>query len=211
MTRNRPRQRWAFHQDSRSDPSSRVTGLLPEFSTLLPVQELEVPKLQRPHCNITPGGMRWDEKQSSQHLLGNAAEVPPRQVGEPAGGERQVSRGSQPSAAAPDSGPRPPALLGVATLPGKEPRPCPLEVPATLHHRVTPHNPLVITDSNPPLCSCFHKTHPGIRTLRFLGPSHTLEIATVKRERREKYAEARKAHGAVTNPRRPEGLGTEDF
>lgn len=144
MTRNRPRQRWAFHQDSRSDPGSRVTGLLPEFSTLLPVQELEVPKLQRPHCNITPGGMRRDEKQSSQHLPGNAAEAPPRRVGEPAGGERQVGRGSQPSAAAPDSGPRPPALLGVATPPGKEPRPCPLEVPATLHHQVTPDNPPVI-------------------------------------------------------------------
>lgn len=49
MTRNPPRQRWAFHQDSCSDPGSRVTGLLPEFSTLLPDQELEVPKLQRPH------------------------------------------------------------------------------------------------------------------------------------------------------------------
>lgn len=127
--------------------------------------------------------------------------------GEPTGGERQVGRGSQPSAAAPDSGPHPPALLCAATLPGKEPRPCPLEVPATLHHGVTPHNPLIIADSIPPLCSRFHK---NIRDTVLSGAlAHTRNCIRKKRE--EKYAETRKAHEVLTNPQRPEGLRTEDF
>lgn len=92
---------------------------------------------------------------------------------------------------------------------GKEPRPCPLEVPATLHHGVTPHNHPIITYSSPMLM--FPQKHPGIRTLRFLGPSHTLEIATAKWGRRGKDAESRRARGALTNPQRSEGLGAEDM
>ena len=75
----------------------------------------------------------------------------------------------------------------------------------------SPHTIIPSLRTQPSTMLMFPQKHPGIRTLHFLGPSHTLEIATEKWGGREKDAESRRARRALTNPQRSEGLGTEDM
>lgn len=126
--------------------------------------------------------MWCDEKQKQRvalwkYLQGNVAENAsmPGQ-----GSPQEWSWGSQPSAAAPDLGPHPPALLRVATLPGEGAQTLPSGSPGHPPSRGHPTQLSRHYGLKSSSMLMFLQKHPAIRTLCFLGPLHTLEIATAK-------------------------------
>lgn len=201
----------AFHQDSCSDPGSGGDRYCSP-SSHLPDQELEVPKPQGLTFNMTLWGCGGMRSRSSERPSGSTfGEMwqkcfSPCQVREPTG----VELGVLPSASAPDSGPHPPALLCVATLPGKGTQTLPSGSPGHLHHGVTPHNHPIITYFKP-YAHVSTKASRNCTLGAFWGPLHTLEIATAKWGRRGKIQRAGRDQGALTNPQRSEGLGAEDM